>query len=932
MQGYQQYLITLLLVCLPQTALFGAQQVITGVPGVANQRGTVHINQTARSRVIPGDPPQPPQAIHSPLPVPRNRTRPVRPAEPSPTAVTRPTISLSPPGVPPTLVSSFLALDDNGTSIPPDTHGAVGIGHLMVTLNTQVRIQDRSGGVISTESIDDFWTGFFSSRTFDPKVLYDHMADRWIFTAMGDPAASTSSVLMGVSQTSDPTGVWNIYRIDADPTNISWADYPSMGYNKDWIVVQVNMFTISGSSFTGSNIYVYNKADLYAGGTGLFTLFQDDDGGSQTPAITYDDTLSTMYLIETWDGSDGSLRITTVTGQVGAEVYTTNLPFSATNDTWVDITSSTNFAPQLGSSLKIATNDSRMQNTVYRNGSLWCTHHIFLPSGSPTRSAVQWWEIRPSETVLQQGRIDDPAGGKFYAFPTIAVNKDNDVLIGYSRFGADQYVSSNYSYRSGNDLPNTLQADTVIKDGEAKYFKTFGTGRNRWGDYSNTVVDPVDDTGMWTIQQYAALPDPDGGSNADKWGTWWGQLAPQPSIPNISVVPSSIDFGGVGIGEDAPQLLTIHNDGTGDLTISDIDDATGMFDISDTTLAISLNDSAVVTVTFSPASSGFIADTLVIISDDPDTPVVKAPVSAIGVRRGDVNDDGTVTILDVIVFIRIILGKDAAPDPGTASFYAADANGDGTLNVIDVVRQINTILGISTKPVAGVLGPPAQMSLAEPQTLGSGQLTIPVMMDTDGSIAGLQVAFTFDPLRLAVGTPELTGIGEGMSIQSHRTGGTLHTVIYSPTGQVIAPGQGMLLSIPVTVREGTSGTSAITLSQLILVDRQAQAMGIVPGKNTVKVATIPSVFDLKPSRPNPFNPSTTIVYDVPQQAHITLVVYNLLGQEVVRLVDGGRAPGRYQTFWHGRNTRGQAVSSGVYVYRLTSSTGFGASRRMTLLK
>ena len=71
---------------------------------------------------------------------------------------------------------------------------------------------------------------------------------------------------------------------------------------------------------------------------------------------------------------------------------------------------------------------------------------------------------------------------------------------------------------------------------------------------------------------------------------------------------------------------------------------------------------------------------------------------------------------------------------------------------------------------------------------------------------------------------------------------------------------------------------------------------------------------------------------MPQQAHITLTVYNLLGQEVVTLVNQVQAAGRYEITWNARNTQGQAVSSGVYLYRLISSTGYTASKRMTLLK
>ena len=70
---------------------------------------------------------------------------------------------------------------------------------------------------------------------------------------------------------------------------------------------------------------------------------------------------------------------------------------------------------------------------------------------------------------------------------------------------------------------------------------------------------------------------------------------------------------------------------------------------------------------------------------------------------------------------------------------------------------------------------------------------------------------------------------------------------------------------------------------------------------------------------------------MPHQAHITITEYNILGQRVVNLVDQLKAPGRYIAIWRGKNERGAGVASGIYVYRLTSSTGFSETKRMTLL-
>ena len=430
----------------------------------------------------------------------------------------------TPPGPaspPPTF--GFQALDDNNAGIPPDTHGAVGPSHLVTTLNTEVLVQDRAGKQLARLSLRQFWTGYYVSRPFDPRVHYDPFAKRWITVAVADGRSADSALLVAVSQTSNPLGSWNRYRLDVDSSDTYWADYPNVGFNKDWIVVQANMFTVSGSSFSHSKIWVFDKVDMYAGGTGKHNVFAYSGiGGTHVPAITYDNTLSTLYLINHWSSSQGCLRMFTITGAVGSETLGGGPLVCASSAPWSN-SGGTNFGPQLGSTVGIHTNDARMHRVVYRNGALWGAHSVFLPSGSPTRSAVQWWQITPAGAITQRGRIDDPTGKVHRAFPSLAVNKSNDVLIGYSRLSTTTYVGAAYSFRKGTDAANTVQSEEVFKAGEAPYHKDFGKSRNRWGDYSATVEDPLNDADMWTIQEYAAKPS----GGYDRWATWWAGITVQ---------------------------------------------------------------------------------------------------------------------------------------------------------------------------------------------------------------------------------------------------------------------------------------------------------------------------------------------------------------------------------------------------------------------
>src|SRR2546425_789710 len=176
----------------------------------------------------------------------------------------------------PPVSASFAALDDDGTQRTPDTQGAVGPNHLMVTLNSQVRIQTRAGGTISTVPLNSFWASLGKTNVLDPRVLFDPFSQRWIFAAINDSGGPAAGLLLAVSQTSDPTGNWNRY-FDTGPGKFVFPDRPSVGFNKDRIIVQVDMYSTNDFSFYGATIFAFNKTNLYAGGTGLRTLFSFQD-------------------------------------------------------------------------------------------------------------------------------------------------------------------------------------------------------------------------------------------------------------------------------------------------------------------------------------------------------------------------------------------------------------------------------------------------------------------------------------------------------------------------------------------------------------------------------------------------------------------------------------------------------------------------------
>ncbi len=93
----------------------------------------------------------------------------------------------------------------------------------------------------------------------------------------------------------------------------------------------------------------------------------------------------------------------------------------------------------------------------------------------------------------------------------------------------------------------------------------------------------------------------------------------------------------------------------------------------------------------------------------------------------------------------------------------------------------------------------------------------------------------------------------------------------------------------------------------------------------------PNSYRLYKNYPNPFNPYTTINFEIPKRENIDFIIYNILGQETTRLKSGILNPGTYSVIWDGKDKSGIPVSSGVYIYVLKTKHKY-LSKRMTLIK
>ncbi|MBI4364705.1 MAG: T9SS type A sorting domain-containing protein [Candidatus Latescibacteria bacterium] len=451
--------------------------------------------------------------------------------------------------------ASFIGLDDipmvdsSYIVIPPDTGGAVGLTKLMSGLNNNYRIFDKSdGSVISTLGTATFWAP--SGETAlngltDPRTLYDPYNNRWI-AVMQTVTTGAGNILVGVSHTSDPTGNWFLYRFATGAT----IDFPTVGFNKNWIVVAINRYSNGGTFQRGITLVVNYPLALTGTGSGVIFTQQPTTHFVSSPCATYSATAETLYVVTHLSSSGATYTLDMITGTAASPSYTAGGSQTRTGGGWAQPGGQLlpQSAPNSGTSscgatpCAIETQDAQVRSApVCRDGYIYYTQTIGLPASGLTHTGVQWTKLNtPSGGFVDGGRIEDATanstnGGKWYAFPHIAVNSVSDFMVGYSQFSSAQHPSAGYSMRLAGDAAGTIRDPLIYKPGEDYYHKDFGSGRNRWGDFSQAQVDPSDDRSLWTVQEYGkfrvSTNDGTTGANGSRWSTYWANVAgPAPIV------------------------------------------------------------------------------------------------------------------------------------------------------------------------------------------------------------------------------------------------------------------------------------------------------------------------------------------------------------------------------------------------------------------
>ena len=225
---------------------------------------------------------------------------------------------------------------------------------------------------------------------------------------------------------------------------------------------------------------------------------------------------------------------------------------------------------------------------------------------------------------------------------------------------------------------------------------------------------------------------------------------------------------------------------------------------------------------------------------------------------------------------------------------------------------------------------------ADGQDTDEGVLKLIVSLAEAKNLKGYGFSLIYDPARYefleareADGNLLSSGAERStLFLSSDRTPGKLDIGAMKVDG-VGSSGEGALVELVFKTTETPVATDfQIAEGVLVGLDGNIDLLTQIEIGN---LKALPDRTALSQNMPNPFNPSTTIEYQIAEAGQVRLVVYNLLGQEVRVLLDARTEAGHYTATWDGRDELGRQVASGIYLYRLQAAD-FSASRRMMLLK
>jgi len=429
-------------------------------------------------------------------------------------------------------------------SIPNDNDMAISnAGIILSAINSRVLIYDTNNDtILKVKSLGAFSTSLGTTDSkFDPKVVYDPAADRFILVFLNGSTFQKSKIIVCYSQTNDPMGLWNAYALSGNPLgNDTWSDYPVIGISNADLFIGINTFTNGSSNNSGFKetcLWQVNNADGYSGTTlgtkyyhdiflsqGIKSIFNICPVKGGTAPYGPD-----MYLLSNraTNYENDSIFLLHVTNNIASGTSTLELKFLRSSIPYLLPPE----AHQQGTHT-FDTNDNRILGAFYEN------------------SVIQFVQCSMNEATglagIYHGFIENPSAASpnaranmlgdevmDFGYPNISYSgrdhRDQEAIITFNHTSPVDFAGFSYIYYTNN---GEYSAPVKIKTGDS-IVDAFGDGDyERWGDYSGSQRRYNETATVWAVGSW--------GKETLKNGTWIAELSSTDSIRSSEFPPLEI--------------------------------------------------------------------------------------------------------------------------------------------------------------------------------------------------------------------------------------------------------------------------------------------------------------------------------------------------------------------------------------------------------
>ncbi len=401
----------------------------------------------------------------------------------------------------PSIKSSFNGMPLGIAGIPNDNTMAISNGGFIISaINTTVTILNEQGERLAFRSLYGMTNRQLGllDRYYDPKVIYDPLSDRFILVFLEGSNSSDTRIVVGFTETNDPTKVWNFYALNGKPLGGStWSDYPIIGHNKTDLYITVNLLRDNESwqeGFVESFIWQVNKQDGYDGNEdlrqNLFSGINYNDKPVWSicpvqPGLNFDQENMYFLSVRPDAKSNDTLFLHEVTNSTTSgeaqhklKVLTTDIPYGVPPSA---------YQPIVG--FKLQTNDTRVLSAVYHDNKIHYVQSSILTND--IRSGVYHGIISSMNGIPEvKGKIIF-SNELDFAYPSIVyagetVSDNHSMLITFSHVGENDYAGTSAVYHNKSDGLESIYSDVIrLKSGDSLINTFVADTAERWGDYTD---------------------------------------------------------------------------------------------------------------------------------------------------------------------------------------------------------------------------------------------------------------------------------------------------------------------------------------------------------------------------------------------------------------------------------------------------------------